>query len=168
METQTCNRCLIPKPLDDFYLNPSKQSHRKMCKQCFKDADTEWRRTHRKQASARTMKWWYANPEKAKEINARNYRKQNGYRDEIMTSIFNGHPCLVCGEKRHGCLTFHHLDPNEKESGVTSHSLTWRKMLLEAAKCVVLCRNCHGLYHCGDITLPDIMTPIDASKYQLK
>jgi hypothetical protein len=166
MPIQICNRCHSPRDLEDFYLNPSGKSRRKICKQCFKDADTKWRADHRTRVNARAMKWYYANPTKSKEINGRNYRLQNEKRNQVLSSIFNDHPCLVCGDKRHGCLSFHHLDPKEKEYGVTSHSLTWKGMLKEASKCVVLCLNCHTLYHRGDIQLPEKLTPIDVSKYR--
>jgi hypothetical protein len=167
MTIQTCNRCRIPKDVTEFYLNPSGQSRRKICKQCFKVASDAWTEKNRDKHNARAMKWYRDNPLKAKAINARGYQLQNGYRNEIMSSIFNDYPCLACGEKRHGCLSFHHLDPSKKESSVLSHSLTWKNMLLEAAKCVVLCMNCHMLYHRGQITLPKDLTPIDTSKYKL-
>jgi len=166
MPIQICNRCQQPRDLEnDFYLNPSGKSRRKICKSCFKDGSDTWRQTHRKKHNARAMKWYYSNPTKSKEINGRNYQLQKGKRDQVLCSIFNDHPCLVCGDTRHGCLSFHHLDPKKKEYGVTSHSLTWKKMLKEAAKCVVLCLNCHTLYHRGDIQLPEVLVPIDTSKY---
>lgn len=165
MDTQICNRCQHPRDIEDFRLNPSGKTRRKICKYCIVQANTEWRKKHRKRHNERALKWYYDNPEKSRAINANNYRLQNKKRDRIQAMIFDDHHCLVCGEPRHGCLTFHHLNPKVKESGVTSHSLTWKKMLKEAAKCIVLCRNCHGLYHCGAIQLPKVQMPIDVSKY---
>jgi hypothetical protein len=165
MDVKTCRKCHQPKPLDQFYPTYRSESHRNVCKDCHLIANRQWRQTHRKRHNAKSLKWYYNNPEKARQMNANNYQLQNERRDRIQAMIFDDYPCLVCGDKRHGCLTFHHLDPKAKESGVTSHSLTWRKMLREAAKCIVLCRNCHGLYHCGDIQLPEKLTPIDAEKY---
>jgi len=166
MNTKICNKCQQPRNVEDFYLNNTGgESRRNTCKYCFKDASDAWRRNNRKRHNARAMKWYYDNPEKSKQMNTRNYRIQNKKRNQVLSSIFNDHPCLVCGDTRHGCLSFHHLDPREKEYGVTSHSLTWKKMLKEASKCVVLCLNCHTLHHRGDIQLPEKLTPIDTAKY---
>lgn len=168
MDIKTCRKCNQSKPLDQFYANRRNECHRSRCKDCLRDDNRKWRTANRSKHNARAMKWYYANPTKSKEINGRNYRLQNEKRKQILASIFNDYPCLVCGEPRYGCLTFHHLDPKEKENGVTSHSLTWKKMLKEAAKCVVLCRNCHGLYHLGQIGLPEKLIPIDPSPYLVR
>lgn len=119
----------------------------------------------RKEHNARAMKWYYANPNKTRIINANNYLLQNKKRESVRLQVLADHPCLVCGESRNGCLTFHHLDPDAKEYGVTSHSLTWKRMLREISKCVVLCFNCHMLHHNGGLQLPTC-TSIDVSKYQ--
>jgi hypothetical protein len=165
MDVKTCRKCHQPKPLDQFYANRRDECHRSRCKDCLRDDNRKWRTANRSRHNARAMKWYYDNPGKSKQMNTRNYKIQNEKRNQVLSSIFNDHPCFVCGDTRHGCLSFHHLDPREKEYGVTSHSLTWKKMLKEAAKCVVLCLNCHTLYHRGDIQLPKVLTPIDTSKY---
>lgn len=69
---------------------------------------------------------------------------------------YKGGKCGVCGYDR--CisnLTFHHLDPNEKEvtiaAAITSRSLDYLKK--EADKCILLCCRCHGEVHEGLITV---------------
>jgi 5-methylcytosine-specific restriction endonuclease McrA len=58
-----------------------------------------------------------------------------------------GGRCAICGYDRYnGALQFHHLNPAEKAfhlsiSGLTLAIDTLRK---EAAKCVLLCSNCHA------------------------
>ena len=71
-----------------------------------------------------------------------------------------GGRCVLCGYDR--CIAamhFHHLDPSEKsfhlsEQGVT-RSLSLARQ--EAAKCVLLCSNCHAEVETGQATLPSQM-----------
>jgi len=68
-----------------------------------------------------------------------------------------GGRCVACGFDAHpAALQFHHLDPTTKahgvaESGATRSIARARK---EAAKCILLCANCHAAVGVGAITLP--------------
>jgi 5-methylcytosine-specific restriction endonuclease McrA len=65
--------------------------------------------------------------------------------------------CQICGYDRYsGALHFHHLDPTEKEFGLAGKGFTrsFAKMRAEAAKCVLLCSNCHAEVEAGVATLP--------------
>ena len=59
--------------------------------------------------------------------------------------------CARCGENHPACLDFHHDDSAVKET--TVNEALWRKnwglarLLAEAAKCTVLCSNCHRKLH---------------------
>ena len=66
--------------------------------------------------------------------------------------------CACCGEKDKVCLDFHHYDPSEKEFNMSS-ALTkpFRKMIEEAAKCIVTCSNCHRKIHAGAINLEEFL-----------
>jgi 5-methylcytosine-specific restriction endonuclease McrA len=69
-----------------------------------------------------------------------------------------GGACLICGYDRCvGALHFHHLDPETKEFGISRRGFTRsiEKMREEAAKCVLLCSNCHAEVEAGIGTLPD-------------
>jgi 5-methylcytosine-specific restriction endonuclease McrA len=64
--------------------------------------------------------------------------------------------CRLCGYDRYvGALHFHHLDPLTKEFGISGRGFTRsiRKMREEAAKCVLLCSNCHAEVEAGVATL---------------
>jgi 5-methylcytosine-specific restriction endonuclease McrA len=68
-----------------------------------------------------------------------------------------GGACLICGYDRCvGALHFHHLDPETKEFGISRRGFTRsiQKMREEAAKCVLLCSNCHAEVEAGIATLP--------------
>ena len=65
--------------------------------------------------------------------------------------------CVLCGYGRHpAALHFHHLDPGEKEHGVAEAGVTrsLARARAEAAKCVLLCGNCHAEVEAGLARLP--------------
>jgi hypothetical protein len=67
-----------------------------------------------------------------------------------------GGRCAICGYDRYdGALSFHHLDPAAKSFGLAFHGLTRSvaDLRAEAAKCVLLCANCHAEVEAG-IVLP--------------
>jgi hypothetical protein len=67
---------------------------------------------------------------------------------------YKGGKCIVCGYNRYiGNLTFHHLDPNEKEFQISGKSISLDKLKVEADKCALLCHLCHGELHAGLIQL---------------
>ena len=58
---------------------------------------------------------------------------------------------LDCGYDKHvEVLVFHHVDPTTKSDAIsrmTNRGHSWKKILKEAEKCVLLCRNCHEVRH---------------------
>ena len=70
-----------------------------------------------------------------------------------------GGACVLCGYARYvGALHFHHVDPSQKEFAVSGRGFTRsiQKMRDEAAKCVLLCSNCHAEVEAGIATLPGV------------
>lgn len=59
--------------------------------------------------------------------------------------------CNHCGyNKNHSALHFHHIDPKTKSFNINTHGVKindWVKILKEAAKCLLLCANCHAEEH---------------------
>jgi len=64
--------------------------------------------------------------------------------------------CAVCGYDRTVVnLHFHHVDPAEKAFGVTTASgKSLDAYRAEAAKCVLVCANCHGEIETGLVSSP--------------
>jgi transposase-like protein len=63
-----------------------------------------------------------------------------------------GGKCLLCGFDEHpAALQFHHLDRSQKEFQLSQRGFTRciEKVRAEAAKCVLLCANCHALVEVG-------------------
>lgn len=67
---------------------------------------------------------------------------------------FKGSRCSICGVEYDGengaIFDFHHKRPKEKSFILSTSNLTrysWKKIILEAEKCELLCSNCHRLKH---------------------
>lgn len=63
---------------------------------------------------------------------------------------YKGGKCQRCGyDKCPGALTFHHLDPSQKDFGISSNgvSRSFAKAKPELDKCILVCQNCHSEIH---------------------
>jgi hypothetical protein len=70
---------------------------------------------------------------------------------EILVSEAGG-ACRLCGYDRClAALEFHHLDPTTKSFGLAFAGVTRgiAEMRTEAAKCILLCSNCHAEVEAG-------------------
>lgn len=68
-----------------------------------------------------------------------------------------GGGCCICGYDRFaGALQFHHLDPRSKRFSLSQkgHTVGISQARDEAAKCVLLCANCHAEVEAGITRLP--------------
>lgn len=66
----------------------------------------------------------------------------------------HGGKCAICGYNRCiGALQFHHINPDEKEYGLSSGNChSWENDIKESKKCILVCSNCHQEIHMGLIT----------------
>jgi hypothetical protein len=67
-----------------------------------------------------------------------------------------GGACSLCGYDRHiGALQFHHRHGGTKEFGLSERGLTrsLEAVRSEAAKCVLVCANCHSELEAGIVRL---------------
>lgn len=65
---------------------------------------------------------------------------------------YKGGKCITCGYTRcQAALDFHHLDPTQKEFGISLDGITrsWTRVQAELDKCVLVCSNCHREIHAG-------------------
>lgn len=68
-----------------------------------------------------------------------------------------GGACVLCGYSRSlAGLQFHHVDPSEKAFSLSQEGVTrsLARARAEAAKCVLLCANCHAEVEAGVARLP--------------
>ena len=82
-------------------------------------------------------------------------------RDKIkeMGVQYKGDKCCICGyDKYIGALEFHHLDPNQKDFGISAKGYTrsFERVKEELDKCILVYSNCHKEIHAGLINLNDI------------
>lgn len=70
-------------------------------------------------------------------------------RNKIKLVEYKGGKCEICGyDKCIDALEFHHLDPEEKEYGLSNgNTASFEKMKSEADKCILVCANCHREIH---------------------
>lgn len=70
---------------------------------------------------------------------------------------YKGGKCIVCGyNKSIRAMQFHHINPEEKDFGISSAGTkSFEKIKPELDKCVLLCANCHCEVHDGLININD-------------
>jgi Fe-S cluster biogenesis protein NfuA len=89
-----------------------------------------------------------------KRRNAKTYRYQKKKRKALKAALITarGGRCEGCGyNAATAALEFHHRDPSSKEFQISNSSVSRVRLWAEAAKCDLLCANCHRLRH---ITAP--------------
>lgn len=60
----------------------------------------------------------------------------------------HGGRCVICGYSRSlNSLHFHHFENNKSGNVANLISLSWKRAQEEAAKCKLICANCHGETH---------------------
>lgn len=103
----------------------------------------------------------YDNPTQYKrEWNHRNREKRQvaktiyGRKRKEKLIQYAGNKCQKCGiefnQENSAIFDFHHKNPKEKLFALSTANLTrysWDKVLIELAKCDLLCSNCHRLEH---------------------
>ena len=107
------------------------------------------------------QKWNTENPEKVKELKRAWYErnKQDSLdklkirKQEIrqwLRSLKEGQKCLYCTESHPACLDYHHRDATEKKFNISdspTRGYSKETILLEIAKCDLVCSNCHRKLH---------------------
>ena len=69
---------------------------------------------------------------------------------------YKGGNCKICGYKKcQRSLSFHHLNPEIKESTISHNSWGLERCKKEVDKCILVCSNCHGEIHEGIIEIND-------------
>jgi len=73
-----------------------------------------------------------------------NHRKKMKFR----IVDYKGGKCEICGyNKSVASLTFHHINPKDKNFTIGGRNYSWKTMKNEVDKCVLVCANCHGEIH---------------------
>lgn len=92
----------------------------------------------------KTARWRKNHPNKYRE----GWQRSHAEKKQILDKARSG-GCVRCEESDLACLDFHHKDNGEtKEADIaTMRRLSIKRLLVEIAKCEVLCSNCHRKHH---------------------
>lgn len=122
-----CCTCKLEKTIQCF--SKKGKGLQSQCKQC--------RKTYFAKHYAEN-KDYYIKRAKQQDLDIMNWYK------ELKSKL----KCDRCDETHIACLEFHHTNPDEKEMTVSA-ALRYSKQraILEMAKCIVLCANCHRKEH---------------------
>lgn len=92
-------------------------------------------------------------------------RWRKNTKERIIESM--GGECVCCGYKKStAALELHHIEPLEKEfaiSSVLANCISWKRIVDELRKCVLVCSNCHKEIHFCDRDLPEKYITFDES-----
>lgn len=144
---KTCSACHEIKEYACFYRNKrTKDGYQASCKKCADKGNTASRHKHPENARRVRMLYQHA---AISEVRA--WKEKEG--------------CLHCPENDPWCLDMHHLDPAVKDDHPSMFAKSsLKRFLVEAKKCVVLCKNCHTKVHANRISLD----PLKIEAFQRK
>lgn len=122
-----------------------------ICKTCGKEFEHTRRRVNCFECSPSRNKYENEDErikERRKQVVANVQRRREKVKK--LSIEYKGGKCQICGyNKCVDALEFHHLNPEEKEFGISSKGYTrsWEKVQQELDKCILLCSNCHREVH---------------------
>jgi 5-methylcytosine-specific restriction endonuclease McrA len=146
VRTQTCAACAAPFPAKAVIDGRVRSLYRRrFCIACspFGAHNTSRRPPGRISPAERAE-------DRRRRHNAITYRYQKTQRRGLKAALVaeRGGRCEDCGYGGSASLLeFHHRDPARKEFAVSRGSVSRERMLREAAKCDLLCANCHRRRH---------------------
>lgn len=93
------------------------------------------------------QQYYRANKERREYIREQSKKNYNRNRNWLR-DVKENESCRVCGEERRQTLDFHHVDDKkESVSKLVRDEYGLETIAKEIEKCVVLCSNCHRVYH---------------------
>lgn len=98
-------------------------------------------------------------PQKDYQIKGLTPQASCAQKTKLKAVEYKGGKCQICGyNKCVRSLQFHHLDPNEKDFGISGGTKSFEKLKPELDKCILVCANCHCEIHDGLINLNDYIS----------
>jgi hypothetical protein len=127
--SRRCSRCGSVRPAVEFaWRRRATGARDTYCRPC----RAEYKREH-----------YAANRERYVAQAQRRKRELALERTRYLIEFFKAHPCVECGEADPIVLEFDHLRDKEFSIGLHLSRRSWRSILAEMDKCVVVCANCH-------------------------
>lgn len=114
----------------------------------------EYRKTYKERHPERVKEFAREYKERNKaviRVKASIWQKQKGRENKLKAIEYLGGCCIDCKQTfPPNVYDFHHLDPSIKETTIARiMGRSWKNIIPELDKCVLLCANCHRLRH-GD------------------
>ncbi len=96
-----------------------------------------------------------ARRDRRREQFRRSLRKRRRKRKADLVAAYGGR-CVDCGYSTcPEALQFHHRDPSTKDFGLGHFNGSLARLLKEAAKCDLVCTNCHRIRHASEAAASD-------------
>jgi len=155
---ETHNAKFCSKSCSNSYHNKTSPKRRPEgnCKNCNKNISTKFKFCSQ-ECREEHMNQFEKQNKTYEDIRKTNNKSVASYRRNMKTKAieYKGGRCMVCGyNKCEGVLSFHHLNPKEKDFKISSgNTVSWERLKPELDKCVMLCMNCHTEVHAGMIEL---------------
>jgi len=133
-----CTKCGRVKPLDEFYGNKkSKDGLEYSCKECYREAQVEYRKKNREKIRAYRNQHYKDNKEYYKELRVKgsNNKYFGGNREVVIAR--DGYKCTKCGVTK-GRLDVHHIDGEGHGKEEPNNNMD---------NLITLCHRCHSLTH---------------------
>jgi len=133
-----CTKCERVKPLDEFYGNKkSKDGLEYSCKECYREAQVEYRKKNREKIRAYRNQHYKDNKEYYKELRVKgsNNKYFGGNREVVIAR--DGYKCTKCGVTK-GRLDVHHIDGEGHGKEEPNNNMD---------NLITLCHRCHSLTH---------------------
>lgn len=130
-----CSKCKTEKELDEFSSNKKKKDGKSSwCKVCVRE---------------KSDKHYTQNVEEILLKQKTHNRKNTIKAQEILDLLKEDKYCKKCGYSKYKfVLDFHHIDPKQKDFAISTGGRRNISVLkAEIEKCVVLCSNCHRVFH---------------------
>jgi hypothetical protein len=138
-----CSHCKELKPITEYN---RKNSYRisSWCRECSRKRSKEYYASNREKHKAETKKRKHI-------IIAENKNR--------LQQIKICNKCSICPETTPICLDLHHTKDKEiLISQAVNIGWSWKRIVGELKKCIILCSNCHRKYHAGLVTVDKSMT----------
>ena len=112
-----------------------------------KEQANEYQRNYYKKNREKYLKYFKIYRETYQRKSRREYGKAaSDKRQELRLKLKEGKSCVKCGYKEHSeILHFHHHNGNKKST--VANACTEKAIIEEAAKCILICPNCHAVEH---------------------
>ncbi len=129
-----CPKCNKHKLRTQFHKNKAKKDgYQGFCKEC---------------CVSKARFYYNKNKDKCKRASTKRRKRWQRDMTHILHTYKRRYGCYLCTENEPICIDFHHIKPKYKDiARLVAEQSGGKRIIKEAAKCVLLCSNCHRKIH---------------------